>query len=258
MARFTPKVTREALNRAVTVSKMPEEVISLFNLAGILPVTARHLVNLAQKHGPAALRERATTIDPTAKCWKEIVALLDGREPVPPKRPTKVPPLVLAAEYERGLEEGRWTSIKAALAVRNDWKAPRLRQAVAMSKLPPQVLELFASRALTYSLGATLIQIQKAIGTEELAGRATGILGAPRRRSTDQIVAALLNVRFKGEGNVRVRWKGSDMVFECRVPVNEPEELVFTAEEMAALIEMSIMTLKVKKQGAKAKKSAES
>jgi hypothetical protein len=40
--------------------------------------------------------------------------------------------------------------------------------------------------------------------------------------------------------------------------VNEPEELVFTAEEMAALIEMSIMTLKVKKQGAKAKKSAES
>ena len=49
MARFTPKVTREALNRAVSVSKMPEEVISLFNLAGILPVTARHLRQFGSK-----------------------------------------------------------------------------------------------------------------------------------------------------------------------------------------------------------------
>jgi hypothetical protein len=63
----------------------------------------------------------------------------------------------------------------------------------------------------------------------------------------------LLKVRLKGEGNVRVRREGSDIVFEFKVPLSEPDQLVFTAEEMAALIEMSIMTLKVKKPDAKRK-----
>ncbi|MDR5754995.1 MULTISPECIES: hypothetical protein [unclassified Caballeronia] len=253
MARFTPKVTREALNRAVAVAKLPAEVISLFDVAGLWPETARSLVELLRKYGPTKLQDRATAVDRTGKSWNEIVDLLDGREPVPPKRPAKIPPLALAAEYQRGLAKGSWTSLRAALDARKDWKAFRLSQAIAISNLPPEVLELFKSRPLTYRLGVTLVQLQKAIGTEELAARATEMLGVPRRRSTDQIVAALLKVRLKGEGNVRVRREGSDMVFEFKVPLSEPDQLVFTAEEMAALIEMSIMTLKVKMPDAKRK-----
>lgn len=254
MARFSPKVTREALNRAIAVSKLPNAVLRVFEVAGIWPSTARALVQLSRKYGATVLEDRAKAIDPTGKTWSEIIALLDGREAVPPKRAVGSPSaLALAAEYKRGLTEGRWTSIHSAVDACKAWDRRTVRQAVAISNLPPEVLELFVYRPLTFSLGATLLRIQKAMGAEQLARRAAEMLKAPRRRTTDEIVASLLKARLNGGANLTVRLDGTDMVFEFKVPVDEPGELLFTAEEMGPIVEMAVMTLRARKQAGKPK-----
>jgi len=249
MARFSPKVTREALNRAIGASKLPNEVLCLFEVAGIWPRTARALVHLSRKYGVTVLKDRAKAIDPTGKTWSEIIALLDGREAVRPKRTVGAPSaLALASEYKQGLAQGRWTSIRSAVDICKEWERRTVSQAVAISNLPPEVLELFIYRPLTFSVGATLLQIQKALGAEELARRAAEMLDAPRRRSTDEIVASLLKARINGGANMTVRSDGTQMVFVFKVPVDEPEELLFTAEELGPVIEMAIMTLRSRKK----------
>jgi len=254
MARFSPKVTREALSRAISVSKLPKEVLRLFEVAGIWSRTARALVRLSRKYGATALEDRAKAIDPTGRSWNEIIALLDGREAVPPKRVVGAPSaLSLAAQYKQGLAEGRWTSIHSAVEVCKVWRRQTLSQAIAISKLPPEVLELFDYRPLTFSIGATLLRIQKALGSQELSRRAAEMLKAPRRRSTDEIVASLLRARANAGANMTVRMDGTEMVFVFKVPIDEPEELLFTAEEMGPLIEIAIMALRARKKAGKLK-----
>ncbi|BCQ29986.1 hypothetical protein NK8_81770 (plasmid) [Caballeronia sp. NK8] len=254
MARFSPKVTREALNRAIGVSKLPNEVLRLFEVAGIWPHTARVLVQLSRKYGATVLEERAKVIDATGKTWSEIIALLDGREAVPPKRAARYSsPLTVAAEYKQGLTDGRWTSINSAVDMCKEWERRTVARAIAISNLPPEVLELFVYRPLTFSTGATLLRIQKAMGAEELARRAAEMLKAPRRRSTDEIVASLLRARSNAGPNMTVRMDGTDMVIVFKVPVDDPEELLFTAEEMGPVIEMAIMTLRARRKSGKLK-----
>ncbi|SAK98642.1 hypothetical protein AWB76_07563 [Caballeronia temeraria] len=247
-ARFTPKVTDRALSRAITVSKLPPPVLALFETAGIWHETARHLARLVWNHGPDVLRQRATGIDPLGLHWSEIVALLDGKDARPPRRIVRaIAPLTLAAEYKRGIEEGRWTSMVTAAAASPAWDRTALAKAIAISELPTEVLQLFELKRLTYDLGSILVKMRNAIGESELTARAKKILGAPRRRTTDQILAELLLVRPEQGVELAVRRGKTAMVFEFKVPLDETEELLTGTNEIAALVQVAMMNVRFKR-----------
>ncbi|SAL51067.1 hypothetical protein AWB70_04149 [Caballeronia cordobensis] len=247
-ARFTPKVTYDALCRAITVSKLPPAVLALFETAGIWHETARQLTDLVRKHGPDVLCQRASEIDPLGRHWTEIIDLLDGRDARPPQRIVRaIAPLKLAAEYKRGIEEGRWTSTTTAVAASPSWNRTVLQKAVAISELPAEVLELFELKQITYDLGARLVKIRNAIGESEMTERAKKILSAPRRRTIDEIVASLLQVRSEQGVELAVRREKASIVFEFKVALDESEELMTGTSEIAALVQVALMNVRFKR-----------
>ncbi|SAK63465.1 hypothetical protein AWB82_03314 [Caballeronia glebae] len=247
-ARFTPKVTAAALSRAINVSKLPPPVLALFETAGIWHETARHLAGIVRKHGADVLSQRAIEIDPLGLHWSEIINLLDGRDARSPQRRFRaIAPLTLAAEYKRGIEEGRWTSTTTAVAACPTWDRTVLQKAIAISELPAEVLQLFELKRLTYDLGAILVKIRNAIGESELTARAKEILSAPRRRTTDEILAKLLDVRPEQGVELVVRREKTSMVFEFKVPLSETEELMTSTKEIAALVQVAMMTVRFKR-----------
>ncbi|GJH30904.1 hypothetical protein [Caballeronia novacaledonica] len=247
-ARFTPKVAAGALSRAITVSKLPTPILALFETAGVWPETARHLIRLSRKHGPDVLCQRAMAIDPLGLSWSEIVDRLDDRQVRRPQRiVSPISPLALATEYKRGIEEGRWTSMVTAVAACPTWERTRLSKAIAISKLPSEVLQLFELKRITYDLGATLVKIRKAIGEREMAARANKMLSAPRRRTIDEIVANLLQVRPEQGVELAVRRDHGAMVLEFKVKLDEAEELLVGASEIAALVQVAVMNVRFKR-----------
>ncbi|WP_157697565.1 hypothetical protein [Caballeronia calidae] len=247
-ARFTPKVAAGALSRAITVSKLPPPVLALFETAGVWPETARHLIRLARKHGPDVLCQSAMEIDPLGLAWSEIIDRLDGREVRRPKRiVSPISPLALATEYKRGIDERRWTSMVTAVAACPTWERTRLAKAIAISKLPSEVLQLFELKRITYDLGATLVKIRKTIGEREMTARANKMLSAPRRRTTNEILANLLQVRPEQGVELAVRREHGAMVFEFKVTLDEAEELMMGANEIAALVQVAVMNVRYKR-----------
>jgi hypothetical protein len=247
-ARFTPKVAAGALSRAITVSKLPQPVLALFETAGVRPETARHLVQLARKHGPDVLCQRAMEIDPLGLAWSEIIDRLDGREARRPQRiVSPISPLAMATQYKRGIEEGRWISMVTAVAACPTWERTRLAKAIAISELPSEVLQLFELKRITYDLGATLLKIRKAIGEREMAARANKLLSTPRRRTTDEIVANLLQVRPEQGVDLAVRREQGSLVFEFKVKLDEAEELMLGANQIAALVQVAVMNVRFKR-----------
>jgi hypothetical protein len=246
--RFTPKVTAAALSRAITVSKLPPPVLALFETAGIWHETARHLAGIVRKHGPDVLCQRAMEIDPLGLHWSEIIDLLEGRDARSPQRLFRaIAPLALAAEYKRGIEEGRWTSTTTAVAASPTWDRTVLQKAIAISELPAEVLQLFELKSLTYDLGATLVKIRNAIGESEMTARAKKILSAPRRRTTNEILANLLQVRPEQGVELAVRREKTAIVFEFKVALNEAEELMTGTSEIAALVQVALMNVRFKR-----------
>jgi len=187
-------------------------------------------------------------IDPLGLRWSEIIHLLDGRDARPPQRKVRLlAPLALAAEYKRGIEEGRWTSTYTAVAASPTWERTALIKAVAIAELPSEVLQLFELKRLTYDLGAILIKIRNAIGESELTARAKDILSAPRRRTTDEILAKLLQVRPEQGVELVIRREKTSMVFEFKVPLSETEELMTGTNELAALVQVAMMNVRFKR-----------
>jgi hypothetical protein len=153
----------------------------------------------------------------------------------------------MATQYKRGIEEGRWTSMVTAVAACPTWERTRLAKAIAISELPSDVLQLFELKRLTYDLGATLLKIRKAIGEREMAVRANKLLSTPRRRTTNEIVANLLQVRPEQGVDLAVRREQGAMVFEFKVKLDEAEELMMGANEIAALVQVAVMNVRFKR-----------
>ncbi|VXC81849.1 conserved hypothetical protein [Burkholderia sp. 8Y] len=248
-ARFSPKVTAEALSRAIAVCKLPPQILALFETAGVWPSTARELIRLARKHGLDALCLRALEIDPLGRSWSEIANLLDGNGPHEARRTvSNISPLALAADYQRGLQQGRWTTMVSAVAASPAWGLNRLTRAVAISKLPPSVLQLFELKHFTWELGATLLKIRKSIGETEMAVRASKMLNAPRRRTIDEMIATLLDVRPEQGVDLAVRRKDNKMIFEFKVDLRETDDLLLSANQIAALVQVAVMNVRFKRQ----------
>lgn len=248
LGHLRPSISREHLSRAVSVSKLPPSVLSLFHHAGIWSSTARELASIAKKHGTQVLADRARVIDPSSLTWHQIVKLLDGQEPVAPKRQLRaITPLVLAAMFTKGLAEGRWSSVTEA-AEALGWHKSDLRRAVAISQLPPEVLQLFDGKTLLYADGDVLLKIHETIGAAKMVARADELLQDSKRRSVEQIVAHLMGVKEQSGLELKVRQDRSQrvtrFVFEFSVEVAQTHEIINAGEELAGLISMVLSMLK--------------
>ena len=85
------------------------------------------------------------------------------------------------------------------------------------------------------------------IGEREMAARANKLLSTPRRRSTNEIVANLLQVRPEQGVDLAVRREQGAMVFEFKVKLDEAEELMMGANEIAALVQVAVMNVRFKR-----------
>lgn len=251
LSHLKPTISRQELSRAVGVSKLPPSVLSLFETAGVWSSTARELVSLAKKYGARLLEDRARDIDPRGLTWHQIVKLLDGQEPVAPKRRLRtIPPLVLSAMYEKGLTEGRWGSMTAA-AEAVGWHKADLMRAVAISQLPAEVLQLFEGKTLVYAHGNVLLKIHEALGTAEMVDRAKALLTEPKRRSADQIVAHLMSVKEESGLTLRVRKDRSQrvtrFVFEFSVEAPQADEIITAGQDLAPIVHMVLSMLRTRR-----------
>jgi hypothetical protein len=251
LAHLKPSVSRQDLSRAVGVSKLPPSVLSLFETAGVWSSTARELVSLAKKHGPPVLEERARGIDSRGLTWHQIVNLLDGKEPVAPKRRLRTTsPLVLAAMYNKGAAEGRWDSMTAAAEVLG-WHKADLMRAIAISQLPAEVLQIFEGKTLVYAHGDVLLKIHEALGTAEMVNRAKELLNEPKRRTAEQIVAHLASVKEESGLRLRVRKDRSHrvtrLVFEFSVEAAQADEIITAGQDLAPIIQMVLSMLRTRK-----------
>lgn len=250
LGHLTPSVSREELSRAIAVSKLPPPVLSLFQVAGIWSSTARELVSLARKYGPHALEDRARLIDARGLTWHQIVKLLDGQEPVAPKRRSKTSsPLVLAAMYENGVAEGRWDSITEA-AEALGWRKSHLKRAVAVSQLPAQVLQLFDGKILINAIGDVLLHIHEVIGTAEMVRRAEELLQKPNRRTAEKIVAHLVGTKEESQVSLKVRksrsQRGSRFVFEFSVEAAYADEIITAGQDFSPVVQLVLSMLRVR------------
>lgn len=134
-----------------------------------------------------------------------------------------------------------------AVAACPTWERTRLSKAIAISTLPSEVLQLFELKRITYDLGATLVKIRKAIGQPEMVARANKMLNAPRRRTIDEIVTNLLQVRPEQGVELAVRRCKGAMVLEFKVKLDEAEELLAGASEIAALVQVAVMNVRFKR-----------
>ncbi|WP_321794654.1 hypothetical protein [Caballeronia sp. J97] len=251
LSHLRPSINRQDLSRAVSVSKLPPAVLSLFETAGIWSNTARFLVRLATKHGAQTLADRASSIDPHGLTWHQIIRLLDGQESAAPVRRRKsLTPLVLAAMYEKGVVEGRWSSKTAAAEVMG-WHKVDLMRAVAISQLPAEVLKLFEEKTLVFAQGDVLLKIHEALGTVETVDRAKALLKEPKRRTAEQIVALLFGVKDDSGLTLKIRrdrsQRGARFVFEFSVDAPGVDDFIDAGEDLTPVVQMLVTMIQTRK-----------
>jgi hypothetical protein len=251
LSHLRPSITRQNLSRAVSVAKLPPTVLSLFGTAGIWTNTARLLVSLASKHGVQVLADRASDINPNGLTWHQILRLLDGQEaaaPMPRRR--SMTPLVLAEMYAKGVEKGRWNSMTGA-AEAMGWHKGDLTKAVAISRLPVEVLQLFEGKTLVLAHGEVLLKLHRALGAVTMADRAKAMLIQPKRRTPEQIISLLIGVKEDAGLSLKVRKdrsrRGSRFVFEFSVDASEADEFITAGEDLAPIIQMMLTMLRRRK-----------
>jgi hypothetical protein len=117
----------------------------------------------------------------------------EKRQPAPGS--PRIDPLTGARIYRIGFEHGTWKTIKEASAIMStfcgSWSPPVLWRAIAVSKLPSPVLNLFdEAKPLTHWVAEQLLDIKVRVGAEELERRAQEAGGA-RSTTTRELMDRL-------------------------------------------------------------------
>ena len=232
------KVTRTHINRAVRLTALPEAVLSLFSSVQILDRTARELLRVQRKLGAKQLEQRAAVINPEGRSWSEIVAMLEGKEPVSPAyrlHYSGTGPLERAAQFAEGLAANTWSTISEAAEV-TGWNRRDLSTAIAISNLPLAVISLFDGKNLSNNVGKTLIGIERAIGAEKLLRNARAIHDRPKRRTTDELINALAGTGGSSGMSLNIRGTPSTLTFEMTFQVEDAEQLIVNAVDVESMI----------------------
>jgi hypothetical protein len=99
-------------------------------------------------------------------------------------------PLVLAAMYAKGVEEALEFDDRCSGGHKVD-----LMKAVAISRLPVEVLQLLEGKIHVVAHGEILLKVHHALGTNMMVDRAKAMLSQQKRRSAEQIISLLVGVR---------------------------------------------------------------
>lgn len=235
-------VSRVHLNRAVRVAALPETVLSLFSSTGMLDITARELLRIERKLGAEQLAARAAHLSPDGRSWSEIVAMLEGKEPVVPAYAVHIERRLLerAAQYAEGLASGLWSSVKEA-AQATGWDRGDLYRAIAVSRLPAAVIDLFGKATLSREIGDTLLSIEKTIGAEKMLRNARAVRDRPKRRTTNDLLNALAGAKDYSDMSLKIRGTGSKITLEMTFDVEDAEQLLLDEDEVKGHIQAMLM-----------------
>lgn len=236
------KVTRAHINRAVRLNAMPRAVLSLFSLTKVRDATARELIRIENNLGRDELQRRAENIDAKGRRWQELVAMLEGVPP-PIRRRAEwkdVTPMERASQFANGLASNLWSTVAEAATI-TGWDRPKLARAVAISKLPSEVLSLFDGSYMSLEVGETLIGIQRTIGKEKLIRNAMSLHDRPKRRTTDELLNALAGARDYSDMSLKIRATPTRISFEMTFDVENAEQLLIDEDEVKGHIQAILM-----------------
>lgn len=232
------KVTRQHINRAVRLVALPEVVLALFSSVQILEFTARELLRVQRSVGVATLEQRAAEINPEGRTWQEIVAMLEGKEPVAPAyrlHQSETTPLERAAQFKEGLASNAWSTIGQA-AEATGWNRRELYTAVAIANLPSEVVSLFDGKRLSKDVGKTLLGIQQAIGIEKMRKNAAALHDRPKRRTIDELINTLAGPPVSPEVSLKIRGTQTKLTFEMTFDVKDADRLIIGAVDVEKMI----------------------
>lgn len=177
-------ISRAFMQRAIAVSKLPNDILSLFDDNRPLTyASALKLLKVVSRDGVHEVALRARQMSGTKPpSVKHILHGLAGDKPLPTRsgrkpgvlRTEAEMPLALAKTYAEGVASGRWSSKTAASTALNLNKA-EVPTAVRIANLPSEVLSLFDPSALSLNDGRKLLTIEKAVGRISLIARASAI-----------------------------------------------------------------------------------
>jgi hypothetical protein len=218
------------INRAVRLAALPEAILSLLSSTGVLDGTARELLRTERELGVEELQRRAVEIDPQGRSRSEILALLKG-DPKATSAYTPVAPLDRAAQFAEGVAANLWSSIAEA-SRQTGWNREDLSRCVAISKLPPDVLNLFEGKVLSMEVGQTLIAVQRTIGVDKMLRNAKAIHDRPKRRTVDQLINELAGSKDHFDMSLRIRGTPTTMTFEMTFDVKNADQLLIDEEEV--------------------------
>jgi hypothetical protein len=194
-------VPRPNVVRAIQISTLPVELLSLFSSGDLTFRLGRHLLSLRKSAGLGALINRASKVPDERRPLSSAAALDVLRErgsaelainPVEESRQDDSP-LTLAKKYETGKLGGLWTTMAGANTI---LRLPRdtVGDAVRVSKLPQLILGLFDAEEISRHEGKKLLSIARTLGPHMLlqnARKASTFLPRPSRAELFEMLAGV-------------------------------------------------------------------
>ncbi|CAL8480959.1 hypothetical protein [Caballeronia sp. S22] len=235
LARFGVK--REDVNRALRVSAMPADVLLLFTESGLIGRTARELIRIERAIGREALARRARAIAKEGKSWAEIVHLLDSKSPPLPERGGKPQvdlPFARARQFVEGVAANRWSTMTEAAKLQG-WGDKRLAVAIAVSKLPPVITELFDEKRFTHGNAKTLLALVRTLGVSKVARNAKLLSEQPGRRSPAVILDYLAGGPADTDCKVKVHAVGDVVTLSFSFKACATRRNLIDVEQLRAL-----------------------
>jgi hypothetical protein len=167
-------VSKDVFQRALRVHALPDSVLKFFDELHLTNAAANTLLAIVKRDGLPMLLQRSEALNPkdfpSSKALIEALGKKSNELKMVPKFESEAFPLLLAKEYNAGLDSGRWRSQTEASLMLN---VPRhhVVHAVQISRLPVELLELFSPADLTFRVGRRLLSLRQKIGLDLLIQR---------------------------------------------------------------------------------------
>jgi hypothetical protein len=204
------KVPRQHVVRAVQISRLPVELLELFNPNDLTFRVGRRLLSLKESIGLDLLINRASPISADRKPLAPLAAFSFLLQKEPSESTAARfqnlqidSALVVAKMYKFGKRELQWSTMAGANKVLG-LPENTVGRAVRVSKLPQVVLTLLGGDQISHREGKRLLSIVKLVGPHALlqnARSASKILPRPSRENLFALLAgAPISREVKGVG----------------------------------------------------------
>jgi len=238
-------VKREDVNRALRLSSMPADALILFTDCGINGRTARELIRIERAIGRAALKERAQAISKEGKSRTELVLLLEGLSPLPPKRrrtPEVDLPAIRAQQYVYGIATNKWSTMTEA-AKTQGWGNERLYMSATLSDLSPVITGLFEQKRFSLRNGETLLALIRTLGISKVTQNARKLAEQPGRRSSEEILNYLAGGPADADCKVKVQVAGDMVTFSFSFKARATRRNLVDVDQLQSLASFALGNL---------------